>query len=66
MIGEISIDSFRQEEARQGYVDFHTGSASDRESYKAPVDDSEMDVMTCLFYPESTEGTGPAGEKAKA
>ena len=23
---------------------------------EAPVDDSEMDVMTCLFYSESTEG----------
>ena len=66
MIGLKTVDSFSQEEAGQGYVDFHGDDDGSGESSEARVDDSKMDVMTCLFYSESTEGTGPAGEKAKA
>ena len=66
MIGVISTDSFRQEEAGQGYVDFHGGNDGSNDGSKARADDSEMDVMTCLFYPESIKGTGPAGEVIKA
>ena len=56
MIGVISTDSFRQEEAGQGYVDFHRSDDSSEAGVEARVNTSEMETKTYLFYKVSTEG----------